>query len=72
MELARWMRIPLNSVMAFGDEENDLPMLTSVGFGFAMGNAPQHVKDQCAYVTDSYDQNGIARAIERYILGKDE
>ena len=72
MELARWMRIPLSSVMAFGDEENDLPMLTSVGFGFAMGNAPQHVKDQCAYVTDSYDQNGIARAIERYILGKDE
>ena len=67
-ELARWLGIPLSSVMAFGDEENDLPMLTSVGYGFAMGNAPEHVKAQCAFATDSFDNNGIAHAIEKYVL----
>ncbi len=67
-ELARWLGIPLSAIMAFGDEENDLPMLTTVGYGFAMGNAPEHVKAQCAYTTDSYDRNGIGNAIERYVL----
>ena len=70
MELANWMGISLRSVMAFGDEENDLPMLTGVGFGIAMGNAPQHVKDQCRFITERYDANGIACAIEKYILRK--
>ena len=69
-ELARWLGIPLSAVMAFGDEENDLPMLKTVGYGLAMGNAPEHVKEQCAYVTDSFKDNGIAHMIERFILRK--
>ena len=56
--------------MAFGDEENDLPMLTAVGFGVAMGNAPEHVRAQCAYATESNEENGIAHAIDRLVLGK--
>ena len=70
-ELARWLDIPLSSVMAFGDEENDLPMLTTVGYGVAMGNAPEHVKKQCAYVTDGFDENGIAHAVEKYVLSRE-
>ena len=43
-------------------------MLRSVGYGFAMGNAPGHVKQQCSYTTDRFDENGIAHAIEKYVL----
>ncbi len=67
-ELARWLGIPLENVMAFGDEENDLPMLTRVGCGVAMGNAPAHVQAQCRYVTARFDENGIGEAIRRYVL----
>lgn len=70
-ELARRLDIPLSAVMAFGDEENDLEMLTTVGWGVAMGNAPEHVRRQVGRVTAPFDDNGIARAIDRYVL-KDE
>ncbi len=69
-EMAKRYGISIKQVMAFGDEENDLPMLTQVGFGVAMGNAPEHVKAQCAYSTASFDQNGIAQAVECCILNK--
>ena len=69
-EMAKWLGVPMAEVMAFGDEENDLPMLTAVGFGVAMGNAPEHVRAQCAYATESNEENGIAHAIDRLVLGK--
>ena len=67
-ELARFLNIPLSQVMAFGDEYNDLTMLSCVGMGIAMGNAPVEVREKCAFTTVPSDQNGIARAIEKYIL----
>ena len=71
-ELARHLGIPLSAVMAFGDEENDLEMLRSVGYGFAMGNAPEHVRRQCRRATDSFERDGIGKAIRRYILEEGE
>lgn len=50
---------------AFGDGENDVGMLGAVGYGFAMGNASEHVKSQAAYVTLSNDEEGILKVIER-------
>ncbi len=56
-------------VMAIGDQENDLPMITGAGVGVAMGNAPEHVKAMANYVTDSVDNDGAARAIEKFVYG---
>ena len=67
-ELTRRLGIPLKNVMAFGDEDNDLPILTQVGFGVAMGNAPEHVKNACRYVTAPFDEDGVGQAVIRYAL----
>ena len=48
---------------AFGDSENDLPMLTHVSHSVAMGNAPENVKRRCAHVAPRPEQDGIARAL---------
>ena len=48
----------------FGDGENDIPMLESVGIGIAMGNASKHVKDCAKYVTLPVDEDGIAFALK--------
>lgn len=55
-------------VIAIGDEENDVPMLQWAGLGLAMGNAPDAVKRMADAVIPSVDEDGVAWAIDRYIL----
>lgn len=54
-------------VIAFGDAENDIPMLRAAGLGVAMGNAQQAVKDAADYVTLSNNDDGIAAALENLL-----
>ena len=58
----------LSQSMAFGDGENDLPMLRHAHIGVAMGNADEFVKKQADYVTGSVDEDGILTALEHFEL----
>jgi Cof subfamily protein (haloacid dehalogenase superfamily) len=62
--------LDMADVIAVGDNFNDLEMLQESGFGVAMGNAPQPVRDQAHATTGSNAEDGVAQAIERYVLGK--
>ena len=64
--------IPADRVMAVGDSRNDVPMLRWAGIGVAMGNALPEVKQAVAHVTASNDADGVALAIERYVLEPQE
>ncbi|HLI89228.1 MAG TPA: Cof-type HAD-IIB family hydrolase [Ktedonobacteraceae bacterium] len=66
--LARQFGIPLEQVMAIGDNNNDVEMLQAVGWGVAMGQASDAVKASARAVTASNTEDGVALAIERYIL----
>ena len=46
--------------VAFGDAENDIPMLKAAGAGVAMGNAAEAVKQAAAAVTLTNNEDGIA------------
>jgi len=50
---------------AFGDGENDVGMLKAVKYGFAMGNAPENVKNKAAFVTLTNDEEGILDVIKK-------
>ena len=54
--------------MAFGDGGNDISMLRHVGIGVAMGNARDEVKAAADYVTASVDEDGVAKALRKFIL----
>jgi hydroxymethylpyrimidine pyrophosphatase-like HAD family hydrolase len=58
--------ISRDRVLAIGDSRNDVPMLRWAGIGVAMGNAPPDVQHAVGRVTSAHDQDGVARAIERY------
>ncbi|QLF91176.2 Cof-type HAD-IIB family hydrolase [Lactococcus lactis subsp. lactis] len=58
----------LDQVMCFGDSENDLTMISGVGYGIAMGNAVPEVKKIATYITDTNNQDGIAKALAYYGL----
>ena len=53
---------------AVGDACNDIPMLRATGFGIAMGNAADEVKKAAAAVTGDNESDGVAMAIEEYVL----
>ena len=57
-------------VAAIGDELNDVPMLGWAGLGIAMGNAKPCAREVAKVVTAANGEDGVARAIERWLLGE--
>lgn len=66
--LSKKMGFDLNKTAVFGDNYNDISMLNLAGYPIAMANAEEAVKRQAKYVTASNDEDGVAYAIEHYIL----
>lgn len=67
--LSKALNIPLAEIATIGDQPNDVLMFSPSGFSIAMGNAPDEVKRQASAVTDSYEDEGFAKAVEKYVLG---
>ena len=68
IELGHRLGIDRDEIMACGDGDNDLEMLKAVGFGVAMGNAEESVKAVADYVTDTNEEEGVAKAVEKFAL----
>lgn len=60
--------IPPEEIATIGDMPNDVLMFRDSGFSIAMGNASDEVKKQASAVTDSCNDEGFAKAVERYLL----
>lgn len=67
-KLAEHLQILPEEIMAMGDANNDIEMLEFAGLSIAMGNANDHVKSLADDITDTNDQDGVAKAIYRHIL----
>ena len=57
------------NVMAIGDNFNDVEMIAYAGVGVAMGNAPDAVKAGANWVAPDVEEDGVAAAIEQFVLG---
>ena len=66
-ELTHVMGISMDDVMAIGDSDNDSDMLKIVGMPVVMGNGDEAVKQLAKYVTDTNDNDGVAKAIYEFI-----
>lgn len=62
--------IKREEVMAIGDSNNDVAMLEYAGIGIAMANASDRVKEVAQAITASNEEDGVAKAIEQYILAE--
>jgi hydroxymethylpyrimidine pyrophosphatase-like HAD family hydrolase len=67
--LSRQVGVPAQEIATIGDQPNDVLMFKRSGFSIAMGNASDEVKAQATAVTDSYNDEGFAKAMEAFILG---
>ena len=68
--LAQSLGFEREQVMAMGDAENDLSMLKYAYHSVAMANGTQIVKSICRYQTESNDQCGVAKMIDRMLESK--
>jgi hypothetical protein len=66
--LLEHLRLSPEEAAAFGDGMNDLELLSSAGTGIAMGNAVEELKQIARYVTRTLHEDGIAYAVDRWIL----
>ena len=67
--LSRLLSVPPAEIATIGDMPNDVLMFRNSGVSIAMGNASAEVRKQARFVTASYNDEGFAKAVERYVLG---
>lgn len=66
--IAEYLGIQPEEVICMGDAENDHHMLKYAGLGIAMANAMEETKKIADYITESNDDHGVAKAIEKFVL----
>jgi Cof subfamily protein (haloacid dehalogenase superfamily) len=68
VSLAEQLGVALANTAAIGDGGNDVAMFRQAGLSIAMGQAEESVRSQADVVTGSNLEDGVAMAIDRYIL----
>ena len=66
--LGEQLGISREEIMACGDSYNDYEMLKAVGWAVAMANGEDSVKEIADYITDTNDNDGVAKAFEKFVL----
>lgn len=66
--LMRKLDVKAEELMACGDSPNDIEMIKLAGIGVVVGNATEEMKSLADYITDTNDNDGVAKAIERFVL----
>ncbi len=67
--VAQRLGVGIGDTVAIGDSWNDAPLLRTAGLGIAMGSAPQELRDVADAVVGDLAHDGVAEAIDRYVLG---
>ncbi|TLS50816.1 HAD family phosphatase [Paenibacillus antri] len=68
-EVCSLLGFGMPDVIALGDHHNDIRLLQAAGLGVAMGNADPRVKSIADAVTSTNNEEGVARAIRKYVFG---
>ena len=69
-QLAKMLHIDSSQIACIGDGENDLSMFKEAGLKIAMANAVDVLKEQADYIVDCNQKDGVAQAIDTYILNE--
>lgn len=68
LEFGKNIGIAREEIMVCGDSSNDIEMIKMAGFGVAMGNGNEEVKAIADFITKTNEEDGVAYAIEQFVL----
>jgi len=66
--LAKYWGLNKDEILAIGDQDNDIELLKSGGVAVAMGNATPELKECANYITDTVENDGFVKAVEKFCL----
>ena len=66
--LIEMLNITKDEVITIGDNANDVKMIQNAGLGVAMGESAPYIKEQANIVTESNDNDGVAKILQQYLL----
>lgn len=69
-KLMQKIDVKAEELIAIGDNTNDIKMLENAGLGIAMGESAPEIKEKAKIVTETNDEDGVAKALERIILNR--
>lgn len=61
------LNIKASEVIAFGDSQNDIPMLKFAGKSVAMGNSADEIKEVADFVARTNNEDGIYHALKMFL-----
>lgn len=65
--LTKYFELDKSQVLAIGDQNNDIELLKAGGIKVAMGNGTDEIKQVADFITDTVDNNGFVKAVEKFI-----
>ncbi len=68
LQVADYLGIDLEQTLTIGDSYNDLGIFKVDGTKVAMGHAPNQLKELATWIAPPVEEDGVAIAIEKYIL----
>lgn len=68
--LSQLLDMSATEIATIGDAQNDVSMFERSGLSIAMGNANDEVKSSAREITTSNEDDGFARAVERFLLNQ--
>ncbi len=64
--LRNYWGIKKEEVLTIGDQNNDIDLVECGGIGVAMGNGTEELKACADYITDTCDNDGFVKAVEKF------
>ena len=66
--LQQYWGIKKEETLAIGDQNNDIALLEAGGLKIAMGNASEGLKSIADYITDTVENDGFVKAIDKFVF----
>ena len=66
--LCKLWGIKKEEVLTIGDQNNDIDLVQAGGIGVAMGNGTDELKACADYITDTVENDGFVKAVEKFVF----
>ena len=65
--LCNMWKLKKEEVLTIGDQNNDIDLIKAGGIGIAMGNGTPEIKECADFITDTVENDGFVKAVEKFI-----